>query len=91
MNLRFAECGRGKGDDESGSKAGSSDGFRVCSAGCCSGSKGNCDALAFGEESMVRDEGGDAKLGDVSCFYLGRRVSVCRRIRTAGRRYGCLV
>ena len=28
LNLRFADCGRGNGEDESGSKAGSSEGFR---------------------------------------------------------------
>jgi hypothetical protein len=33
-NLRFEDWGRGNGDEESGSKAGSSDGFGVGSARC---------------------------------------------------------
>lgn len=69
MNFRFADCGRGNGEDESGSKAGSSDGFRVCSAWGCSGSKGNCGARLLGEESMLRVKGVDAKKGGVSCFF----------------------
>jgi len=69
-NLRFADTGRGNGDDDSGSKAGSSDGFRVAPEPSWSGSKGNGGALVLGDECMVCVDGWHAKLEDVSCFDL---------------------
>lgn len=54
VNLRFADCGRGKGDDDSGSNAGSNEGFRVASGRDSGDPASNCGALLPGEESILR-------------------------------------
>ena len=64
--MRLDEVGRGKGDEESGSKAGSNEGFGANSSRCSSGSRDRCGALVRGEESMSAAEGRNAHLGDVS-------------------------
>lgn len=55
--MRLDEVGRGKGDEESGSKAGSNEGFGAISSRCSSGSRGSCRALACGKESMLAADG----------------------------------
>jgi hypothetical protein len=54
LNLRFADCGRGNGDEDSGSKAGSSEGFGVGSGRDSGDPASSCGALLPGEESILR-------------------------------------